>query len=114
MIQILDEILLDPEQIPVLLALLDQRYLPQAAPRGLTLLQRWVSPPVVVPGELNSLWLLWQVADVWSYYGMRSAAGAEVPAFWNAVDGLCQRRRRHVLGSADLPLARPEVQDHVA
>ena len=114
MIQILDEILLDPEQIPALLALLDQRYLPQAARRGLSLLQRWVSPPVAVPGELNRLWLLWQVPDVWGYYAMRSGAGAEVVAFWGAVDDLCRHRRRHVLGDAEQPLSGLEVQAHVA
>ncbi len=114
MIQILDEIFLDPEHIPALLALLDERYLPQAAPRGLTLLQRWVSPPVAVPGQPNSLWLLWQVPDVWGYYGMRSAASAEVPAFWSAVDGLCRQRRWHVLGNADQPLPKPEEQENVA
>lgn len=111
MIQILDEILLDPEQIPALLALLDRRYLPQAASRGLSLLQRWVSPPVAVPGEPNSLWLLWQVPDVWGYYAMRGGAGAEVPEFWAAVDALCQERRRHVLGNAEQPLPKPEVTE---
>jgi len=114
MIQILDEILLDPEQIPALLALLDQRYLPQATRRGLSLLQRWVSPPVAVPGEPNSLWLLWQVSDVWGYYAMRGGAGAEVAEFWAAVDELCQERRRHVLGDAEQPLPKPEEQTNVA
>jgi hypothetical protein len=114
MIQILDEILLDPVHLPAVLALLDERYMPQAATRGLTLLQRWVSPPVAVPGEHNRLWLLWQVPDVWSYYGMRLGAGAEVMEFWGTVDKLCQQRGRHVLGSADQPLPLPEVQENVA
>ena len=114
MIQILDEILLDPEHIPAVLALLDERYMPQAAARGLALPQRWASPPVAIPGEPNRLWLLWQVPDVWSYYGMRIGAGPEVLEFWSAVDKLCQHRRRHVLGSADQPLPSPEVQDDVA
>jgi hypothetical protein len=113
MIQILDEILLDAEHLPALLTLLDQRYLPNAGPRGLTLQQRWVSPPVAVPGESNRLWLLWQVPDVWGYYGMRLGAGTEVLAFWAAVDKLCEHRKRHVLGDADQPLARPEVAQHV-
>lgn len=114
MIRILDEIFLDPEQIPALLTLLEERYLPQAASRGLTLLQRWVSPPVAVPGELNRLWLLWQVPDVWGYYAMRSGAGSEVAEFWGEVDDLCRRRQRHVLGDAEQPLSGLEVQAHVA
>ena len=67
MIQILDEILIAPERIPEVLALLDERYLPKAAARGLTLQQRWVSPPVAIDGQPNRLWLLWQVPDVWGY-----------------------------------------------
>lgn len=111
MIHILDEIILDPEHIPTVLAELERKYLPGVGPRGLTLLQRWASPPVAVPGEINRLWLLWQVPDVWGYYGMRGSAGAEVIEFWSAVDALCQQRRRHVLGSAEQPLPRPEVAD---
>ncbi|MDH4554105.1 hypothetical protein E8F11_02770 [Pseudomonas sp. BN417] len=114
MIQILDEILLDPRHIPAVLALLEERYMPQAAARGLTLLQRWASPPVAVPGERNRLWLLWQVPDVWGYYGMRLGAGAEVLEFWGFVDRLCEHRARHVLGCADQPLPSPEVQEDVA
>ncbi|MDH4608467.1 hypothetical protein [Pseudomonas sp. BN102] len=114
MIQILDEILLDPKQIPTVLALLDERYMPQTAARGLTLLQRWVSPPVAIPGEHNRLWLLWQVPDVWGYYGMRISAGTEVLEFWGFVDKVCEHRARHVLGSADQPLPSLEVQEDVA
>ncbi|UVJ42110.1 hypothetical protein NVV94_15725 [Pseudomonas sp. LS1212] len=114
MIQILDEIRLAPNHVPTVLALLDERYMPHAAARGLTLLQRWVSPPVAVPGEQNRLWLLWQVPDVWGYYGMRLRAGAEVLEFWTAVDELCQHRSRHVLGSADQPLPSLEVAENVA
>ncbi|WP_166360253.1 hypothetical protein [Pseudomonas akapageensis] len=114
MIQILDEILLAPEHIPAVLTLLDERYLPQAGARGLTLQQRWVSPPVAVPGELNRLWLLWQVPDVWGYYGMRLGAGAEVHEFWAAVKELGQHIARHVLGDADQPQALPEATHHEA
>lgn len=114
MIQILDEILLAPEHVPTVLALLEEHYLPHTAARGLTLQQRWVSPPVAVPGELNRLWLLWQVPDVWGYYGMRLGAGAEVVAFWSAVDELCQHRARHVLGAAEQALATPEGHADVA
>ncbi|MGE8318595.1 MAG: hypothetical protein ACN6O3_07575 [Comamonas sp.] len=113
MIQILDEILIAPERIPDVLALLDERYLPKAAARGLTLQQRWVSPPVAIDGQPNRLWLLWQVPDVWGYYGMRLGAGAEVVEFWSTVDSWCERRARHVLGQADQPLAIPEAAHHV-
>lgn len=114
MIHILDEIILEPEHISSVLSGLERGYMPKAAGRGLTLLQRWVSPPVAIPGELNRLWLLWQVPDVWGYYAMRSNAGPEVMEFWSTVDSLCQRRHRHVLGNAEQPIHGPEAADHVA
>jgi hypothetical protein len=109
MIHILDEIELAAEQIPTVLEWLEQRYLPGLPARHtLSLSQRWVSPPVAIPGRPNTLWLLWQVTDELGYYTMRGTAGPEVEAFWRAVDSLCLRRRRHILGAAEQPLPQPE------
>ncbi|WP_179405082.1 hypothetical protein [Burkholderia guangdongensis] len=117
MIQILDEITLAPERIPDVLALLRDQYLPSHAARGLTLLGRWVSPPVAIPGQPNVLWLSWQVPDAPAYYRMRATADAGVFGFWAAVDAICESRRRHVMTDADVPLpsplSAPEV-DHAA
>jgi len=105
MIHILDEIVLDASQVPTVLQWLDERYLPGLpARRTLSLLQRWVSPPVAVPDAPITLWLLWQVTDTYGYYGMRGTAGPEVAAFWADVDALCQHRRRHVMADAASPL----------
>lgn len=107
MIHVLDEIVVDARHLPAVLALLQERHPPGSAARGLTLLNRWVSPPVAVPDEPNTLWLLWQLPGVLAYYGMRGATGPDVIEFWSAVDGLCLTRRRHVLASADQPLPEP-------
>ncbi|GAB3625919.1 hypothetical protein PTE30175_01083 [Pandoraea terrae] len=107
MIHVLDEIVVDAKHISAVLSLLQEHYLGTSAARGLTLLNRWVSPPVGVPDAPNTLWLLWQLPGVMAYYGMRGAAGPEVIAFWSAVDGLCHRRCRHVLTDADQPLPVP-------
>jgi len=107
MIHVLDEILLSAEHVPTVLTLLQKRDLSDSPARGITLLNRWVSPPVAIPGEPNTLWLLWQLPNVFAYYGMRAATGLEVIEFWSAVDQLAQRRRRHVLTNADQPLPQP-------
>lgn len=108
MIHILDEIELAAEHVPTVLALLEQRYLPGLPQRHtLTLAQRWVSPPVSLPGRPNTLWLLWQVTDELGYYTMRGTAGPEVAAFWQEVDALCSGRRRHVLTDATQLLPQP-------
>ncbi|HZZ05008.1 hypothetical protein [Paraburkholderia sp.] len=107
MIHVLDEIVVNAEHVPVVLDLLQERYLGSGSARGLTLLNRWVSPPVAIPDEPNTLWLLWQLPGVLAYYGMRGAAGPEVIEFWSAVDQLSHRRHRHVLTDADQPLPEP-------
>ena len=64
MIQLLDEISLDASQLPALRHLLAERYLPGAKARGMLLAAEWISPPVAVPGEPNTLWLLWRLPDL--------------------------------------------------
>ena len=99
MVHILDEIHVPALHLPELLARLDTMYLPGCSARGLQPLQRWVSPPVSIEGVTPRLWLLWQVADVAAYYGMRLGQDAHVVAFWQHVDGLCTQRARHILGA---------------
>jgi len=107
-VHILDEIVLEPGNIEPVLQLLEDEYLPGLVARQtLSLLQRWVSPPVQVDAQSNTLWLLWEVSDLYGYYTMRGTAGEGVLRFWAAVDGLCLQRRRHVMGDATQPLPKP-------
>lgn len=108
MIHILDEIVLTADDERKVLALLESRYLPSLQMRPtLSLLNRWVSPPVLVPDHPVTLWLLWQVESEMGYYAMRGTAGAEVAEFWARVDAICHSRRRHVMTDAGNPLPRP-------
>ena len=111
MIHLLDEITLDASQVPRVLALLDDEYLPGLPEPLPVLLNRWVSPPVVVPEVPTTLWLLWQLPDVPAYYRMRANPGA-TPALWLKLDRLCQQRRRHILAGADGPLPMAGELDH--
>ncbi len=107
-VHILDEIVLQPDELHTVLQLLEKDYLPGLAGRHtLSLAQRWVSPPVRLGEQPNTLWLLWKVENIYGYYTMRGTAGPEVIAFWAAVDKLCLQRRRHVMGAASLPLPQP-------
>ncbi|MEQ9462255.1 MAG: hypothetical protein RJQ10_01220 [Haliea sp.] len=107
-VHILDEIVLWPGDIATVLQLLEDQYLPGLPSRHtLALSRRWVSPPVQLEGQSNTLWLLWEVTDATGYYTMRGTAGLEVPAFWATVDSLCLQRRRHVMADAGQPLPKP-------
>ena len=107
-VHILDEIEIAPQAIAQVLQLLEDEYLPGLPARQtLSLQQRWVSPPVQLDGQTNTLWLLWEVTDVYGYYTMRGTADEGVIGFWAGVDRLCQRRRRHVMGDATQALPQP-------
>lgn len=108
MIHVLDEIVLAPGQLTAVLELLESRYLPGSAARGLALLHRWVSPPVALQDAPNTLWLLWQVPDAPAYYAMRAGIDGSALAFWSTVGSLCQSRRRHVMAAATNVLPRPK------
>ncbi|MCO5398998.1 hypothetical protein [Ralstonia soli] len=114
MIHVLDEIVLAPTHLNAVLDLLENTYLPNSAARGLTLLQRWVSPPVALDDVPNTLWLLWQVPDAPAYYAMRASIDASAFAFWAQVDALCEARRRHVMTDASQPLPQREEPRHAA
>lgn len=108
MIHILDEIVLAADGEQEVLALLESMYLPSLQTRPtLSLQNRWISPPVIVPDQPVTLWLLWQVESEMGYYAMRGTAGADVAEFWMRVDAICQSRRRHVLTDAGPALPRP-------
>lgn len=103
-ITILDEIQLPAGELSSTVQRLESHYLPAAEGRGLKLIAKWVSPPVVLQDQPNTLWLQWQVADTMSYYGMRAGQTEDVAAFWAEVDAIADARRRHVMVSADTVL----------
>lgn len=80
---------------------LESEYVPGAEERGLSLRAKWVSPPVVIQGQPNTLWLQWEVPDTMSYYGMRAGQSEELTMFWAKVDAVATERRRHVMVAAD-------------
>lgn len=104
MITILDEIHLPAGELLLMLQRLEKNYLPEAEGRGLSLVAQWVSPPVVLQSQPNTLWLQWQVADAMSYYGMRAGQTEDVSIFWDEVDAIASERRRHVMVAADTVL----------
>lgn len=106
MIQLLDEIVVAADSLPIVRALLHERYLPGAQARKMQLAGEWVSPPVAVTDEPNTLWLAWQLPDVGAWWDMRQQASFDpsVETLWKDVDALCLRRTRHVQIPADIAL----------
>lgn len=112
MIVVQDRISVAAADLPRLRALLEQRYLPAARGRGLTLVDSGVSPPLDRGRQPCTFWLRWQLADVGAFWTMRAMAGMDpgVAAFWAEVDGFCSVRTREFLrpdAFADAPLPGP-------
>ncbi|MEZ4331533.1 MAG: Dabb family protein [Myxococcota bacterium] len=80
-------------------------YVPRARQRGLALEAAWISPPFDLVDQPVTLWLRWHVADVPSWWAMRSAAGdPAVAAFWASVAPMIvSRERRYLVGELLAP-----------
>ena len=102
MIWLLDRYAVKPGRLGELQAAFEARGLPSARRRGLTLVGRWITPPVELEQEGNELLVLWSLPDAEAFWPMRIGAGtdAEVAAWWNEVDALVLRRERQFLAAA--------------
>lgn len=74
-------------------------YAPAAARRGLVLVELSCSPPFALVDQPIALFLRWQIADIPSWWAMRSAGGdPAVVAFWRALDRrIVSRERRYLV-----------------
>jgi hypothetical protein len=99
MIGVLDQIEVNADNLAALQLLIGERYAPAAAARGMKLARSWIAPPVTTSMAPNTVWVLWELADIGAWWGMRARAGAdpETVAYWAAIDKLCNKRERHYL-----------------
>ena len=99
MIRILDELTVAPGQLAEVRQLMAEGYMAGAAERGMTLEQMWLTPPVELFDQPNTLVYLWSVPDAPAWWAMRGAAGRDtrVAEFWAEVDTHCVERQRRFL-----------------
>jgi hypothetical protein len=104
-IYILDEMTAKPGQAEALLAAYMEKYAPAARERGMILVHRWVTPPLWLKEQSNTLYVIWTVqgAKAWwqmSFLGRRDHA---VAGWWEEAAPMIESRRRCFLGDvADL------------
>ena len=89
-IYILDQVTVKPGRAQDFLADYMERYAPAARARGMTLVHRWVTPPMWLREQSNTLHIIWTVqgAPAWwsmSHQGRRNPA---VRGFWESVEPL--------------------------
>jgi hypothetical protein len=98
-IYILDEVTVKPGQAQDFLAAYMERYAPAARERGMTLVHRWVTPPMWLKEQSNTLHIIWTVQGAPAWWGMshQGRRNPAVKAFWNSVEPLVEKRHRSFL-----------------
>ncbi len=98
-IRILDELTVAPGQLAEVRQLMAEGYTVGASERGMTLEHTWLTPPVELFDQPNTLVYLWSVPDAPAWWAMRGAAGRDprVAEFWAEVDAHCVERQRRFL-----------------
>ena len=96
---ILDELTVEPGNLDEVRRMMAEGYMAGAAERGMTLEQTWLTPPVELFDQPNTLVYLWSVPDAVAWWAMRGAAGRDprVAEFWAEVDTRCVERQRRFL-----------------
>jgi Stress responsive A/B Barrel Domain len=98
MIVVQDKIEVPGNQLARLQRLFRDRYIDDAAQRGLHFAEFMVSPPLLLTEAPCTLWARWQVADAGAWWAMRAQSGSpSVTAFWKVVDEFCVSRERRYL-----------------
>ena len=95
----LDELTVEPGNLDAVRRLMADGYMAGAADRGMTLEQTWLTPPVELFDQPNTLVYLWSVPDAAAWWAMRGAAGRDpgVSEFWAEMGDLCIHRQRRFL-----------------
>ena len=95
----MDELTVEPGRLDEIRRLMAEGYMAGATERGMTLEQTWLTPPVELFDQPNTLVYLWSVPDEASWWAMRGAAGRDpsVAEFWAEVDDHCVKRQRRFL-----------------
>ncbi len=98
-IHVLDELTVEPRRLDEVRQLMTESYMAGAKARGMTLEQTWLTPPIELFDQPNTLVYLWSVPDAAAWWAMRGAAGRDpgVSEFWAEVDALCVERQRRFL-----------------
>ena len=111
MIVVQDKIEVPGNQLARLQQMFRDRYIADAAQRGLHFTEFLVSPPLVTTEAPCTLWARWTVSDPGAWWAMRAQSGSEaVSAFWTEVDSFCLSRERTYL-TADAPGTLPSPED---
>ena len=99
----LDHLVAHPGRAEELLRFYMSDYAPQAKGRGLTLVHRWVTPPLWLREQSNELFVIWSVqgAQAWWDVTRHRRADPSFLGFWAEAQPMIVSRRRLFLSHVD-------------
>ena len=99
----LDHLVAQPGCAQALLQFYMSDYAPQARMRGMTLVHRWVTPPVWLKEQSNELFIVWSVegAQAWWDATRLRRADPTFLGFWQEAKPMIVSRRRLFLSAVD-------------
>jgi hypothetical protein len=102
-IRLVDQITVKPGQGAAFLRAYMERYVPGAQARGLVLEQRWVTPPLWLEEQCNTLVFVWRLRGAQGFWTM-SLQGRQDPAvldwWWGEAQAMVESRQRYIAGDA--------------
>jgi len=102
-VRLVDQITVKPGQGRAFLQAYMERYVPGAQARGLELEQRWVTPPLWLEQQSNTLVFVWSLRGAQGFWAM-SLQGRLDPAvqdwWWSEAQALVESRQRYIVGDA--------------
>ncbi len=103
-VHLVDQITVKPGQGPAFLQAYMERYVPGAQARGLHLEQRWVTPPLWLDEQSNTLIFIWSLLGAQGFWAM-SVQGRQDPAledwWWHQAQPMIESRQRFIAGDVD-------------
>ncbi len=99
----LDHLVAQPGRAEDLLRFYMSDYAPRARERGLTLVHRWVTPPLWLREQSNELFVAWSVqgAQAWWDVTRQRRADPSFLAFWEKAEPMIVSRRRLFLSDVN-------------
>lgn len=103
MIYMVDEITLKPGRLRAFNAAFAKDYLPRAKERGLALIGSWITPPMEMKGEANTVVVLWGIDGLDGFWRQRKGVSQDpaIKAWWAKVAPSIASRSRRFLEATD-------------
>ena len=99
MIYMLEEFNLKPGVLKEYVDLFHREYVPRVKARGVELVGSWITPPIEMIGEGNTVMALWSMRDQAHFWQERAAANQDQPTkdWWAKAQAYHVSRRRKFL-----------------